>query len=289
MRVVCLADTHELHSEMIVPPGDLLLYAGDLTFFSKRPSMIDDFNDWLGGLPYRHKVITYGNHEFAFESNPGLRARLSNAIVLVNEGVTIDGVTIRGSPVTPMKGGAFGYSRAEDRARLYSRIPPETQILLTHTPPFGVLDGAPHAGCPEPRAAVIRLRPRLLVFGDGQPLDTEGEEALAALRVVACRRALWRAIPVLRVLHAAQRGPAHRPVHDRLLVQEVGEVSRLSPPRLLLPITKHIADRLRTLSWERTQSFNNSHRSVDERFLGKAQIDATFDLPLVNAFTSAVI
>jgi predicted phosphohydrolase len=105
MRIVCLADTHELHRELIVPPGDLLLYAGDLTFFSKRRSMIDDFNDWLGELPHRHKLVVYGNHEFAFESDPGLRSRLSNAIVLVNETAKIDGVTIWGSPVTPRDGG----------------------------------------------------------------------------------------------------------------------------------------------------------------------------------------
>jgi predicted phosphohydrolase len=165
MRIVCLSDTHELHGELIVPPGDLLLHAGDFTFFSKRPSMIDDFNRWLGELPHRHRVVIFGNHEFAFATDPGLRARLSNAIVLMNEAAKIDGVTIWGSPVTPMKGGAFGLSRAEDRARLYSRIPPDTKILLTHTPPSGVLDGAPHAGCPELRAAVIRLRPRLHVFG----------------------------------------------------------------------------------------------------------------------------
>jgi predicted phosphohydrolase len=165
MRVVCLSDTHELHGELIVPPGDLLLYAGDFTFFSRQRSMIDDFNDWLGELPHRHKVVIYGNHEFAFESEPGLRSRLSNAVVLVNEAAMIDGVAIWGSPVTPMEGGAFGLSRAEDRARLYSQIPPDTRILLTHTPPFGVLDGEPHAGCPELRVAVIRIRPRLHVFG----------------------------------------------------------------------------------------------------------------------------
>jgi hypothetical protein len=76
--------------------------------FSQRRSIIDDFNDWLGELPHRYKVVIYGNHEFAFESDPGLGAELSNAIVLVNEATTIDGVTIWGSPVTPMKGGAFG-------------------------------------------------------------------------------------------------------------------------------------------------------------------------------------
>jgi predicted phosphohydrolase len=165
MRIVCLSDTHELHRELVVPLGDMLLHAGDFTFFSKRPSMIDDFNDWLGELPHRHKFVIYGNHEFGSELDPGLRARLSNAVVLVNETAKIDGVAIWGSPVTPMEGGAFALSCSEDRARLYSQIPPDTQILLTHTPPFGVLDGEAHAGCRELRTAVIRIRPRLHVFG----------------------------------------------------------------------------------------------------------------------------
>ena len=31
MRVVCLSDTHGLHSGVDVPGGDLLVHAGDLT------------------------------------------------------------------------------------------------------------------------------------------------------------------------------------------------------------------------------------------------------------------
>ena len=37
MRIVCIADTHELHRELAVPPGDLLIHAGDITAMLKRP------------------------------------------------------------------------------------------------------------------------------------------------------------------------------------------------------------------------------------------------------------
>jgi len=62
MRIVALADTHGLHRQIIVPPGDLLIHAGDLT----RHGEVDelrDFNVWLGALPHRHKLVIAGNHD----------------------------------------------------------------------------------------------------------------------------------------------------------------------------------------------------------------------------------
>ena len=50
MRIVCIGDTHELHRELVVPPGDLLVHAGDFTFHSKPPSIVSDFDAWLGSL-----------------------------------------------------------------------------------------------------------------------------------------------------------------------------------------------------------------------------------------------
>jgi Icc-related predicted phosphoesterase len=74
-----------------------------------------------------------------------------------------------GSPVTPLYGGAFGLSSAEDRSQLYAQIPEDTDILVTHGPPFGILDSAPHSGmhsgCRELLEAVMRVRPKLHVFG----------------------------------------------------------------------------------------------------------------------------
>ena len=169
MRIVCIADTHELHRELVVPPGDMLIHAGDFTFFSKRQSQIHDFNDWLGSLPHRHKIVVPGNHEFLLEAEPEMRRAITNATLLINEEVKIAGLRIWGSPVTPLYGGAFGMSNPADRRRHWRRIPDGTDILVTHGPPYGVLDTAPgstfHEGCPELLEAVRLIEPRLHVFG----------------------------------------------------------------------------------------------------------------------------
>ena len=67
MRIVCIADTHGPHRQLEVPPADLLIHAGDFTFYSTPPSIVSDFDAWLGSLPHRHKVVVPGNHEFALE------------------------------------------------------------------------------------------------------------------------------------------------------------------------------------------------------------------------------
>jgi Icc-related predicted phosphoesterase len=169
LRLVLLSDTHELHRAVDVPTGDILIHAGDFTMFSESMEAVADFNDWLGELPHRHKIVVPGNHEFFLEADPSDRFMLDKAIVLINEGIEIEGMRIWGSPVTPVYGGAFGLSFAKDRKRLYARIPWDIDVLITHGPPFGILDTAPvsglHEGCHELLDAVTRVRPKLHVFG----------------------------------------------------------------------------------------------------------------------------
>jgi len=169
LRLVLLSDTHQLHREVEVPDDDILIHAGDFTIFSESIDAVADFNDWLGGLPHRNKIVVPGNHEFFLEQEPSCRSMLDNAIVLIDEGTEIEGLRIWGSPVTPMYGGAFGLSSAADRKRLYARIPWDIDVLVSHGPPFGILDTAPmsgsHEGCRELLDAVTRVRPKLHVFG----------------------------------------------------------------------------------------------------------------------------
>jgi predicted phosphohydrolase len=168
MRIVIISDTHGLHRQLKVPSGDLLIHAVDFTFYSKPPSIVFDFNAWLGSLPHRHKIIIAGNHDYLMEE-PSERRAITNATLLVDSGVTVEGLRIWGSPVTPLYGGAFGMSRAADRKKHWARIPEGLDILITHGPPFGILDAAPgsqrHEGCPELLEAVIDAKPRLHAFG----------------------------------------------------------------------------------------------------------------------------
>lgn len=66
LRCVCISDTHTKHKSLQLPPGDVLIHAGDFTF-GGSPSEIQDFNSWLGGLNFEHKVVIAGNHEISFD------------------------------------------------------------------------------------------------------------------------------------------------------------------------------------------------------------------------------
>ena len=167
VRVVCISDTHELHRDIDLPPGDILIHAGDLTFFSKCASMLLGFDEWLAEQPHRTKIVIPGNHDFAIEAGKGHAIR--NATLLINRGVESHRLRIWGSPITPLSSSAFGMVRSEDRRNIYSRIPTNTDILITHGPPLGILDGEPgssqHNGCAELAEAVKNLKPKLHVFG----------------------------------------------------------------------------------------------------------------------------
>jgi predicted phosphohydrolase len=117
MDLITLGDTHELHREVEVPAGDLLIFTGDFTTFSKSLSAIGDFNEWLGELPHRWKLVVPGNHEFFLDADPRRRFMISNATVLIDEAIQVVGLKIYGSPMTPLYGGAIGKSSPADRVR----------------------------------------------------------------------------------------------------------------------------------------------------------------------------
>ena len=170
MILVLVSDTHELESEIDLPYGDLLIHAGDFTMFSRRVSAIEEFNLWLEDLPHPVKLVGAGNHEFFLEADPRRKSLLTSATVLIDEGVEVDGLKIWFSPVTPLYGGGFGMSSPRDRARHWAKIPVDTNVLVTHGPPFGILDRSPgsseHMGDPELLDKIQRLPAlRLHVFG----------------------------------------------------------------------------------------------------------------------------
>ncbi|MFO0983590.1 MAG: metallophosphatase domain-containing protein [Planctomycetota bacterium] len=169
MRIVCLADTHSRHDRVRVPAGDLLLHAGDLTKLGSA-SEITVFDQWLGTLPHRHKVIIAGNHDFLFEREPErARALIKNAIYLEDRAITLDGLTIFGTPWQPeFFHWAFNLPRGEPLARKWAAIPDGVDVLMTHGPPHGIQDRVQDGelvGCADLRAALARVRPRLHVFG----------------------------------------------------------------------------------------------------------------------------
>lgn len=58
MRIVCVSDTHGQHDRTTLPPGDVLVHAGDLTEGGTLED-VEKFDRWLGTLNhlYRYKVV----------------------------------------------------------------------------------------------------------------------------------------------------------------------------------------------------------------------------------------
>jgi len=170
MRIVCLSDTHCRTDAIDVPDGDMLIVAGDVCL-SGNDNELASFDAFLERLPHRHKLFVAGNHDFPFAkvSTKEARALLKNATYLENSGMEIKGVKFWGSPWQPeFFNWAFNLPRGPQLAEIWAQIPHDTDVLVTHTPPYGILDRintGEHVGCEDLRRALQRVKPKIHVFG----------------------------------------------------------------------------------------------------------------------------
>jgi predicted phosphohydrolase len=172
MRIVCISDTHLAHerAKIKVPDGNILIHAGDGTYEGSVRE-ITDFSRWLSHFHHKHKILIAGNHDWLFEKDPGLaRAILSPSITyLQDSAIQIRDLKIYGSPWQPeFLNWAFNLPRGHRLREKWNRIPRDTDILVTHGPPAGILDQTPdgeHVGCKDLREVVERIKPKLHIFG----------------------------------------------------------------------------------------------------------------------------
>ena len=180
-RIVCISDTHNyLESAAkrdFVPDGDILVHAGDLTKRGK-------FDEWsfeleaIARLPHKHKVIICGNHDFCLQTKPQMSAHIleqvnnrhGNSITYLEDSeAVVEGIKFYGSPRTPyFYNWAFNEQRGVDIRKWWDKIPEDTDILITHGPPWGILDRnleGQLCGCEELEIAVKRIEPKYHIFG----------------------------------------------------------------------------------------------------------------------------
>ena len=184
LRFVAISDTHGAHNDLSVPDGDVLLVAGDITYGGTLEEL-RSFNDWIGKLPHRHKIVIAGNHDFALDEKvcdaeswkalagyrhgrepipPPAAGRaaaqecLTNCQYLCGETVSVEGVNIYGAPeqlTIPIirHHMAFNCDNEEQMAEVFAKMPLTTDVLLTHGPPHGIgLDRRRHGAWGRPRA-----------------------------------------------------------------------------------------------------------------------------------------
>lgn len=161
-RVVCISDTHNNYPAL--PDGDILIHCGDLTARGTFNELFSALG-WLQRQPHKHKILVPGNHDEGLAS-----AYIPNSLeginFLVDREIEVEGLRIYGSPWLSFKGWSFHREDAE-LEKLYTKVPSGLDILVTHSPPLGILDSCRdgHVGLAALAVAVTRAKPKNHIFG----------------------------------------------------------------------------------------------------------------------------
>lgn len=180
MKIWHFGDTHGYHKFLKVPKDiDVVIFSGDSSN-NKNPYInvyeLIDFIYWYNELDIPYKVFVAGNHETSIERGLITKEYFEQfgIIYLENDFVTIEGLKVYGSPVTPSFGDwAFMKSRHKLDEFWKNSIPDDVDVLVVHGPPKGFLDLSYNrenelefCGCKSLRNHVLnRIKPKLCLFG----------------------------------------------------------------------------------------------------------------------------
>lgn len=179
----CIADMHGNYPEL--EGGDLLIVAGDMTARDDQKEW-DQFFTWIGRQQYKKKIYIGGNHDNMLQelgedvmkyAREMIGLRPENAEYLCDSGTKYKGLRIWGSPWTSQFPGinpkccAFTRPFMEPFKDKWDLIPDNVDILITHSPPNGILDqvssdfNASVGDMDLLHALEDRIKPRLHIFG----------------------------------------------------------------------------------------------------------------------------
>ena len=142
MKILHITDTHNFYNNMGYNSDvDIVVHTGDAQCHNAVEFY--KFIEWYKNYPVKNKIYVAGNHDIFVEKNESLCKEIfkdSNIIYLNKNSVTINGLKFYGDPMSPR----FGtWSFMVDRSKMnkhWEYIPKDVDVLLTHTPPKGILD-----------------------------------------------------------------------------------------------------------------------------------------------------
>ena len=113
-------------------------FAGDMQ--KNNDDLCYDFLSWIHDLNFTYKVLIFGNHDGNFDEIFKKATEYNDIIFLYNDTITLKGLKIFASPYSLLFGNWWFMLSEEELSNIYNKIPKNTNILLTHSPPFGILD-----------------------------------------------------------------------------------------------------------------------------------------------------
>lgn len=162
IKIVAISDVHTKWNKLIIPKCDILISAGDYSFRGES-HLVKDFHGWLNKQDATHIISVQGNHELWVENNfkeaKDIALAACPRVDFLDEGlVEIDDIKIWGSAITPWFHSWAWNRHPQEITKHWNRIPNDINILITHGPPYNILDktiysnGDPRLeplGCPQ--------------------------------------------------------------------------------------------------------------------------------------------
>ena len=178
MKIWHFGDSHSYHELLVVPKDiDLVIFSGDCSNprdIYKNEQEVKAFIKWFSELPIQHKIFVAGNHDGSIEKKLITESDFNSNLIhyLENSSVEIEGFKIYGSPYTPSFNNWFFMKARHKLFETWEAIPEDTDILIVHGPPKGILDLSYNregvlefCGCSALKKRVLKLNLKLMCFG----------------------------------------------------------------------------------------------------------------------------
>lgn len=163
INIFAFSDTHGHHRALQVPEdADIIICAGDAVEDDLKGGEYDGFIAWFSSLPAKWKIFVPGNHELSFD--------LGQADDIVKQ-FEAAGITVLQDAVEDCDGVIIG-SISGNSLIADEDIPKDLDILVTHCPPYGILDE--DMGSLEILNFVLKAQPKWHLFGHIHA--TEGQQ-----------------------------------------------------------------------------------------------------------------
>jgi hypothetical protein len=150
LRLVLISDIHD--RPVAVPAGDVLILGGDIFCGDDAASLRSDLA-WIKALGFKNTHAVLGNHDLVLTHLLKTQPETARGLLMSA------GVTLLRDTETVVDGLRFYGVNWRSEAE----IPSGNDVIISHCPPAGILDGG--LGDPTLRRAILAAKPRLHVFG----------------------------------------------------------------------------------------------------------------------------
>lgn len=157
IKTIFISDTHTKHRKINLESGDLCIFSGDCMSSGFSEMELLDFISWISSLTkkYKYVVVLAGNHDRYLETFP---KEVIENLFYQNEGyekgiryiqdelIELDfedkgKLKIYGTPYQPyFCNWAWNISDSNELYNIYSNIPENLDLLITHCPCYNILD-----------------------------------------------------------------------------------------------------------------------------------------------------